>query len=233
MTTVLGIRVPGQGAVMVADGKVSDDTGRIWSTTAKKLLKLTAATVGVAGNLLVLDELRRAKPHTAEGVKDFLRDSAFLTPFELICYDHINDQLWTLDQNGMYVEFPYWVAAGAGGAVASGALITSSPPPNLDAALVIGKQAVKASAILNGYCGGVTHWCLCPIVVPQQLAAPRKAEFYGSIARLDPPAVRIGKRLFDFEVSRFVGQRPPKVRMKVAVEISSLGTIVSVRPQRQ
>jgi hypothetical protein len=227
---------------MVADGKISDDTGRLWSTTAKKLVQLTAATVGVAGNLQVLDEVKRGKLHTAESVKDFLRDSAFLTPYELICYDHINDQLWSLDQNGMYVEYPYWVAVGIGGPIASGAIMMSSPPVDLDEALALGRQAVRATAALNGYCGGVAHWFVChrseaPV---QPKAKKRRAlEFNGSIMRFDGPSgvglVKIGKRVFDFHVSRYSGgsnPSPPSAKMKVAVEISGIGSVLSLRPRK-
>lgn len=240
MTTVVAIRVPTHGAVMVADGKISDDSGRIWSTTARKLLQLNAATVGVAGNLVVLDELKRAQPHTATEVKEFLRDSAFVSPYELVCYDRINDLLWSFDQNGMYVEYPFWVAIGIGGQIASGALMMSSPPTGLDDAVVLGRQAVKASAALNGFCGGVSHWQVCERVQSEGRTTARRKippiEFHGTIAAYDDATrtgvVKIGKRIFDFSGTSFNGGRPPAPKMKVAVDISATGAVLSLRPRK-
>jgi hypothetical protein len=243
MTVVVAIKVSGQGAVLVADGKVSDDTGRIWSTTSKKIVQLTAATVGVAGNLVLLDELKRAAPHTADGVKEFVRENAFMTPYELVCYDQIYERLWTLDEDGMYIEYPHWVAVGIGGPIASGAMMMARPPTTLSDALMLGRQAVKASAALNGFCGGVSHWNVCarihpevPVSTPPAGKRKRAMEFNGLITKFDNPTgiglLRIGKKHFDFHVSCYSGTASPAAKMKVAVDISSTGGVLSVRPRK-
>jgi len=237
MTIIIGVRVPQKGAVVMADGQVCDLDGRVWTSSATKLLRMPGAIVAVAGNLMVLDELKMAKVQTAEAVKGHLREKNYACDYHLICYDNVRDEMWSINNEGFATEHPYWAAEGIGAPYAAGALMISAAPHTLEDAFNLAKQVVQATCKLNQRCGGKAHW---HIGTPLLDGVKKRFDFQGVIAaynhRTALGKVRVGKRTFDFDAAAcFDGGRTasaPKLKMKVLVDFSETGSVVAVRPQR-
>lgn len=230
MTIVVGVRVPKKGAVLIADGQVCDLDGRVWTNTATKLLSVAGATVAVAGNLMVLDELKLAKVQTADAIKNHLRTNGYGCEYHVICYDHVRDEMWSLNHEGFRTEHPYWAAEGIGAPYAAGALMISSPPPSLEVALGLAKQVVEVTCNLNKRCGGKVHWYVSEPLIE---LASKRYDFLGTISTYDESTkfgrVRVGKRLFDFWLECFKDGLP-RPKMKVVVDFSAHGVVVAMRP---
>lgn len=236
MTIILGVRVPHKGAVVMADGQVCDLEGRVWTTSATKLLCVPGATIAVAGNLMVLDDLKLAKVQTADAVKSHLRKASYTCDYHLICYDHVRDAMWAINQEGFLTEHPYWAAEGVGAPYAAGALMISAAPTTLEDALRLAKQVVQVTCNLNKRCGGRAHW----YVSTSLLSSPKKRfDFLGEVTAYNSKGllgkVRVGKRVFDFDATCFDSGRTratPKPKMKVVVDFSDTGAVLAVRPRK-
>jgi hypothetical protein len=236
MTIIIGVRVPQKGAIIMADGQVCDLDGRVWTTSATKILGLQGVTVAVAGNLMVLDELRRAKVQTADAVKTHLRKNDYACDYQLICYDHVLDEMWATNQEGFVTEHPYWAAEGIGATYAAGAFMISAEPKTLEDALHLAKQVVQVTCSLNKRCGGKTHWQVStPLLEPSK----KRFDFQGVITAYSRKSlvgkVRVGKRVFDFDATCFDGGNSrvtPKLDMKVIVDFSETGAVLAVRSRK-
>jgi hypothetical protein len=225
----------------MADGLITDQDGHIWSTTTKKLLKLQTATIAAAGNLMVLDDLEKAALKTADQVLDHLREREYTEAFNLICYDQARDRLWTRDHDGMTLDHEFWAAEGVGAQISAGAFMMATAPANLDEALALCQQVMTVTTARNARCGGRIHWFRCePIREVTRKARDPSMDFLGTVQAFNVKSgwgkIRVGKRSFDFHVEQFVAngrsKTDPKARMKVAVDFSSTGDVLTVRPRR-
>jgi hypothetical protein len=221
----------------MADGQVCDMDGRVWTSSATKVLRTSGTIVAVAGNLMVLDELKEAKVQTADAIKKHLRKRNYACDYYLICYDAVRDEMWATNNEGFVTEHPYWAAEGIGAPYAAGALMISAAPHTLEAAFNLAKQVVQVTCKLNQRCGGKVHW---HIGTPLLDKVKKCFDFQGVLTAYNRKTllgkVLVGKRVFDFDAATcFEGDGTPdtlKAKLKVLVDFSETGSVLAVRPRK-
>lgn len=160
MTVALVIRVPGQGAVLACDSRVScDGTGSIYSDTERKwgqfgtVIACYAGTPGALWGELVADPPKRwvdfHKRTTDLDAESHKRD------YEILAYDRARDRLWHTDHQGWAVAVSGLHAAiGCGGPLALGVMDGAKAPTSLEQAAQLAARAIKLTCRRNVFCGG-------------------------------------------------------------------------------
>ena len=148
MTVGVAYRVPGQGAVLVSDGRVTQD-GHINTDSARKYVKCGSTVVLVAGEIGPV--WRRLQEKPPRNMKAFLAmvDEAPDT-CDWVAYDRRSDRLWL---GGLRLSQAY-VTLGSGDALALGALDAIPPARTLIAAEQAALRAVQITCRRRGDCGG-------------------------------------------------------------------------------
>lgn len=147
MTAIVGVHVPGYGAVLASDGRLSDDDGLIHSDRAIKLARAKWGILAMAGHIQALPVLARRTS----------MQLAYQTPvpeleYDVIAYDGSGLYCW--DHTRSVVHVHSHTSAGCGGHIALGVLEASDHVKTLDEAVQKAKAAVRAAIRRNTGCGG-------------------------------------------------------------------------------
>lgn len=156
MTVIVAVRLPGEGAVLAADGRVTQGT-EIITDVCEKLSVCGSAILGASGQdgclLPVLEQAKNWQDVVRAGV-DFASKWTSLN-WNVVGYDRKADQLWYFDWDGSQIPVPGMFAAiGCGGTYALGYMDARPKPRSLEDAAVLARAAVKATCKRDALCGG-------------------------------------------------------------------------------
>jgi 20S proteasome alpha/beta subunit len=148
VTVGVAYRVPGLGAVLVSDGRVTHDQ-EIVSDVERKFVVCGATAVLVSGTVgQVWRQLQERPPRSFAAFRERLAESDDETDW--LAYDRRSDRLWAGD-----VRLGHTFAAlGSGGSLALGALEVSPTPRTLEAAEKVAIAAARVACRRNVTCGG-------------------------------------------------------------------------------
>lgn len=169
MTVCVAVRVPGDGAVVGCDSRVSDsDTGYIFTDQDTKWLQTGSAIVLGAGCFGDLWQSLRASPPRSwselypklvdKNAADNERDAEYLI------YDRRKDRLLRCDSVGDVLVLGLSGAVGCGATLALGVIESAKTPESLDEAATLVQKALKLTCRKNAFCGGRIR----TIVVPRK-----------------------------------------------------------------
>lgn len=155
MTCCVAIRVPGRGAVLAADSRVTQGT-EILTDRCDKLLRCGSVALGIAGQdgglmmaLSVATDLAEVITQADKYTKDRHLD------WSALLYDSMSGQLGYLDSDGSVLASEHWaVGVGSGSTWALGWLMAQKRPKSLDTAVVLARNAVKVACKRDACCGG-------------------------------------------------------------------------------
>jgi len=158
MTVGIAIRVPGAGAVLACDSRISGDGGHIFTDLEEKWLVAGTATAVYAGCVGGMwHKLRDAPPRNWTDLRAAIEcpDAASRgLDYELLVYDRTQDRILWTGQHGEATVVRTHAACGAGGAYAYGVLDAAKPPTTLDAAVALARRTIKIVCRRNMTCGG-------------------------------------------------------------------------------
>lgn len=159
MTVGVAIRVPGVGAVLVCDSRVSDSSGgKIYTDSEQKFGVFgtcTAIYAGRPGSLWI--ELRDSPPRNWPEVYAKLTDTdarAKDRDYEVLVYDRTQDRVIHTDASGYAVISGTSSTIGCGGELAQGVIDGARAPATLEAAAALALRACRAAVRRNAFCGG-------------------------------------------------------------------------------
>lgn len=163
VTVGVAYRVPGLGAVVACDSRITDtESGMIYSDHVDKWLiggSVVACYSGTAGGLW--GELREASPRTWADLRKALIDidatESHDRDYDALAYDRRTDTLWHTDHQGDAVRKGVCGTIGIGGTIALGVLEASPTPKTLEAAERLVRRAIKVACKHNSSCGGRTR----------------------------------------------------------------------------
>lgn len=158
MTVGVVIRVPGQGAVLACDGRVTADSGSIFSDTDQKwgeFGSVVATCAGSLGGLWV--DLKDSPPRNWKEFRERITDldaSDHDRAYEILVYDRVKDRIIHTDHQGDMLSPGSHGVIGCGGPLALGVLDAAKPPATLEGAAKLASRAVKIACKRNAFCGG-------------------------------------------------------------------------------
>lgn len=159
MTIGIAYRVPGVGAVLAADGRVTTNDGTITSDHDDKTLlsgQVAAVFAGTYGGLVF--DLRATPPRNwlelRKAVFDIDAELSHAREYEVLAYDKRADALWYTDHGGDSTRYGLYGAVGCGAPIALGVLDASAQPKTLEAAARLVRRAVKITCRRQSACGG-------------------------------------------------------------------------------
>lgn len=148
MTVGVAYRVPGLGAVLVSDGRVTE-SGALVSDSERKYIVCGATAVLVAGVVgQVWRQLQEKPPRNFGAFRETV--SGLEDETDWIAYDRRSDQLWLGDAR-LHRLFG---TLGTGAGIALGALDVLPAPKTLEDAERAAIRAVAAAVRHNVLCGG-------------------------------------------------------------------------------
>lgn len=159
MTVGIIYRVPGHGAVIGCDSRLTDESGAISSDHWEKwgiFGSVIACYAGTIGGLWqdLRDKPTKNWPEFRKAITDLDATQAHDRDYEVLVYDRRKDIIWHTGHQGDAVRHGGYAAIGAGGGIALGALDVSSPAKSLDSAERLVRRAVKISCRRHSSCGG-------------------------------------------------------------------------------
>lgn len=149
MTAIVGIHLPGLGAVIGGDGRVTQGD-HIVTDGDRKVVRAGEVIVGGCGALPHWRQVTRAR--TWARVRKL--SPATELEWELLAYDKTQDRLLALDNEGIEMVMTTHYAIGAGGAYALGALDAYPPPTTLATAQKLVVDALRIACKRSTLCGG-------------------------------------------------------------------------------
>jgi 20S proteasome alpha/beta subunit len=155
-------RVPGQGAVLACDSRITGDNAQILSDQDEKWLVAGSSVACCAGSLGGLwNDLRAQPPRSWPELRRAITDiDAVLShdrDYEVLAYDRRADSLWHADHSGEALRKGLFATIGCGGTLALGVLEASAAPRTLEAAEKLVRRAVRVACKYNSACGGRTR----------------------------------------------------------------------------
>ena len=156
MTVLVAVRVPGKGAVIMADSQGTAPDGRLYEVD--KIVKGKYVVAAACGALATVSALRHSGIKAWNDIRQFALDHGENHDFKLVCYDRQCDQLWTIDNNGAETTHSHWAAEGSGSAFAAGLLEDASPSKSLKEAMSLARRATTVACRLHVECGGEIRW---------------------------------------------------------------------------
>ena len=118
MTVILAVRLPGEGAVLASDGRVTQGT-EIVTDVCEKLVICGSAILGASGqDGGLLPSLEQAKnwPDVIRVGYEFIKAAPSTLSWNTVGYDRKADQLWYFDSDGAQIPVPgMFGAIGCGG----------------------------------------------------------------------------------------------------------------------
>ena len=149
MTVGVAYRVPGLGAVLVSDGRVTDQHCELVTDSARKFVLAGATACIVAGEIgPVWRQLQERPPRSFRAFREALESSVDDTDY--LAYDRRADRLWVGDVR----LFQPFAVIGSGATLALGALEAMPPAKTLVDAERNALSAVRVACRRNVTCGG-------------------------------------------------------------------------------
>jgi membrane-bound inhibitor of C-type lysozyme len=159
MTVLVGYRVPGQGAVLMSDGRATDDNGNVCSDNTLKLAMFPEVTVAVCGCLGAGQKVLEPGIETSKDLRMRVRDLNYDNDaLGIIVHDRRKDRLYILQPDGAEVEYPNVVAQGSGADFALGAVLSMRKAHTLSEAVRKAHRAVRVACKMQVHCGGKVQW---------------------------------------------------------------------------
>lgn len=158
MTVGVVIRVPGLGAVLACDSRVSGDSGSIMTDTDQKwgeFGSVVAVCAGALGGLWI--DLKDSPPRNWKEFRERITDldaNDHDRSYEIMVYDRAKDRVIHTDHQGDALMPGNYGVIGCGGPLALGVLDAVKPPSTLEAAAKLAHRAVKIACRRNAFCGG-------------------------------------------------------------------------------
>jgi 20S proteasome alpha/beta subunit len=158
VTVGIVYRLPGHGAVLACDGRVTNDNGGILTDQDEKWIICGSIVAVCAGNLggLWID----LKDNVPKNWKEFRaritdKDAQHKgVDYEIMAYDRVADRIVHTDHHGDALLQKTFATVGCGGPVAAGALDASPAPRSLEAAARACESAARHAIKRNAFCGG-------------------------------------------------------------------------------
>ncbi len=156
MTVGIAVRVPGEGAVLVADGRVTDGGMRILTDYCDKTAVLGSCIALVAGSDgRALADMLEAGVKSYAGVVEYCRGRQEEDPtWQLIVWDRPTQRLMRIDSSLSEIEMGNSAFIGCGGDNAQGTLAAWPRPKSLEEAAKQARRAAKLACAANAACGG-------------------------------------------------------------------------------
>lgn len=154
MTVGVIVRVPGQGAVLVSDGRYTCGD-QVCSDSHKKWFELGSVVgvwAGSPGGLWV--DLESRPPRNWAELRERLAAPARGREVDVMVYDRAKDRVIHTDHEGDVVLPGNYGAVGCGAPFALGVLDGAKAPTSLEAAAKLATRAVKIACKRNVFCGG-------------------------------------------------------------------------------
>lgn len=156
MTVCLAYRVPGEGCVLVSDGRVTDGALRVLTDSCDKSAVLGSCVALVAGcDGRALQDLQELKVKKYADILAYVRSRHGESEdyWQLIVWDRSGQKLYTLDS--ALTELEHSVAAiGCGSDIATGVLSALPHPQSLEEATRALNKAARVACRRNAGCGG-------------------------------------------------------------------------------
>lgn len=156
MTCIIAARVPGRGAVIACDSRVTAGTEIVTDACDKWLVCGTVA-LAISGRDGGLVHALRGAKNLPELMKAAAEYSSAHTEqnWLLVAYDRTKDQLLQLDSDGALMPCERrFVAGGSGGSYALGWIEAQRTPKTLATAASVSRDAVRAAMKRDCACGG-------------------------------------------------------------------------------
>lgn len=150
MTVCVAVRVPGVGAVVGSDGRVTDGD-QVVADDFVKVVRCGSATVACAGVPDVFEWLKGAR--NWNHAKRLITRRAQTDEWCSLGYDQSRERLMTSD-NGSSLPVPDYYAIGSGSSPALGALAAMGPARTLAEAERRVRKALRIAAARSITCGG-------------------------------------------------------------------------------
>lgn len=154
MTSIVGVRVRGVGAVIASDGQVSNQGHTILKTDYVKIRCFDTFTVGVAGDASMLNWVRQFSGSTFREFRTSLEGSGLNSDFELLVYDALKDRLMTVYHQGATLKQKWFAAIGSGSPYMLGALEMVQSPKTLEEARDICEAVIGVACKLDAHSSG-------------------------------------------------------------------------------
>lgn len=160
MTIGIVYRVPGLGAVLGCDSRITDvNTGLIESDHDEKWLSgstFVACFAGAIGGLWsdLREQPPRGWPELRRSITDLDATESHDRDYEVLVYDRKSDVIWHTSHQGDALRKGLYGAIGCGGQLALGALDASPAPKTLEAAERLVRRALKIACRRHSACGG-------------------------------------------------------------------------------
>lgn len=156
MTVGVGYRVPGLGAVLCSDGRVTHDD-LIVSDSTKKYIVCGSTVVLIAGTVgQVWRQLQERPPRSFAAFREAL--AAHADEQDWLAYDRRSDRLWSGE---LQLSAPFG-ALGTGSSIALGALEALPLAKTLEAAERAALSAVRIACRRQASCGGRIRTVIVP-----------------------------------------------------------------------
>lgn len=156
MTVLAAVRVPGRGAVLVADSRVTGGTDII-TDTCQKIVRCGSAGLAISGcdgNLLGAVANTRTWAELVQAAFKYASEHTTLD-WSGIGYDAVSDRLWFIDSDEHLIDAGTTAVGGSGGRVARGWLDAyESEPKTLEGAKAWVVGACRAAIRRDSACGG-------------------------------------------------------------------------------
>jgi 20S proteasome alpha/beta subunit len=154
VTVIVGYTVPGEGAVLACDSRVTAGYG-ILSDSCDKFVVAGSAVCLVSGHDgSLIDHICHAR--NIEGVRmiaaEFMEGKNL--SWDLLCYDRRSEQLVMVDSHGSSILVGPYHASGCGGDYAMGVFSSSPTPRTLERAQKLVKKACAVAIKHSAACGG-------------------------------------------------------------------------------
>lgn len=156
MTVGVAYRVPGVGAVLVSDGRITHD-GELVSDNARKYVLCGATAVIVSGEIgQAWRRLQEKPPRSFAALRTAIVESK--EDNDWLAYNRSNDQLWLGE---VRISGPF-ATLGSGASLALGALEVLPLARTLVDAEQVAQRAVRAACARHVECGGKIRTVIVP-----------------------------------------------------------------------
>lgn len=154
MTCIVAYRVPGEGAVLSCDSRVTDESAIVTDTCDKWLIcgNVLLGISGHDGGLMPTIAPARSWADVVRLSAEYSRGREL--EWEILAYDRRADRLMSLDHHGTQLVLGNAAAAGHGAAYALGALDVLPRARSLDKAAALATKAVRVAIRRDTSCGG-------------------------------------------------------------------------------
>lgn len=159
MTCIAVYRIPGEGAALACDSRLTGGEDEVITDNCKKWLVCGPVLVGFSGRdggLIQALEPARSWADVVKLADEYTKGRESLD-WDILAYDRRSDRVLKLDSDGCQVSLANVAATGSGGVYALGYIDASQRPATLDEAAKLLARAVRAAGNRHTACGGKAH----------------------------------------------------------------------------